>query len=57
MIERRTKNYPERPEVIVGDIFELVACKMFSGKLLKLRGTHESVPTALELNVAAVFAK
>ena len=27
---------------IFGEIFELVGCKIFSKKLLKLKGTHES---------------
>ena len=37
-----------RPQVDDGDILELVGCKMFSRKFLKLRAILESLPTALE---------
>ena len=32
--------------VDVSDILKLVDCKMFSRRLLKLEGIHESLPTA-----------
>ena len=33
-VDRRTKNNNLRPEVDVGNILEIVGCKMFSRKLL-----------------------
>ena len=49
MIKLRIKNLSLRPKFDVGDILEIVGCKMSSRKLLKLNGTPESLPTASEL--------
>ena len=46
MIKLRNKNYSFRPEVDVGDIWELVGCKMFTRKLLKVKWAQEPFPTA-----------
>ena len=46
MTKIRTKNYGLRPKFDVGDILELVGCKMSSRKLIKLNWTPESIPTA-----------
>ena len=34
---------------LFGDILELVGCKIFSRKLVRLKETHESIPAAWEL--------
>ena len=41
MMKRRTSNLSLRPEANVRDILELIDCKMFSRKLLKLCGIHK----------------
>ena len=46
LIKRRTKNYSERPKVEVDDILKLVGYKIFTRKSVKLKWTHESLPTA-----------
>ena len=49
MIERKTKNYSLRPVFEVCEILNLNGCKMFSEKLLKLKGIHESHSKAFDL--------
>lgn len=51
MIERKTKNYSLRPVIEVCEILNLNGCKMFSEKLLKLKGIHESHSKALDLKI------
>ena len=50
MTKFRIKNKSERPEFDVGDILEVVGCKMYSRKLLKLNGNPESLLIAWGLS-------
>ena len=45
-MKQRNKNYSLRPGVDVGVISKLVGCKMLTRVLLKLKWSHQSLPTA-----------
>ena len=50
-LSKKKKNLRWRLEVDVGDIFELDGWTMLSGKSPKLRGIHDTLPTAWGLGL------
>ena len=46
MTKRKNENLSSRPKVDVHDILKILACNIFLRKLLKLKWTQVSLPTA-----------
>lgn len=52
-----SENKSLRSEVDIEDIWDIVACKMFCTKFLKLEGTNKFLPTAWELIKILILLK